>query len=177
MSVKFDKTIKTLARTLQDTNKRGTKPYETEATVVRVEGDTLWVHIDGGADETPVKKTIAASIGDTVHIKIANKSAYIVGNYTAPPSDSEETLKIVEEQISSGALRGLDGKPGKDGAPGQDGASTKKVELVYCIALSNTLDEDGEPEDMISEDWQSKKRLPIQKSLVILSRMGMSIWE
>lgn len=155
MSVRFDKTIKTLARTLQDTNKRGTKPYETEATVVRVEGDTLWVHIDGGADETPVKKTIAASIGDTVHIKIANKSAYIVGNYTAPPSDSEETLKIVEEQISSGAIRGRDGEPGKDGAPGQDGASTKKVEIVYCLALSDAADEDGEPEDMISEDWQA----------------------
>ncbi|MBR1910375.1 MAG: hypothetical protein IJ821_07300 [Lachnospiraceae bacterium] len=64
-----------------------TKPYDTTATVVREEGSTLWVHIPGGVDETPVRKTINADIGDTVHVRVSGGSAWITGNSTAPPTD------------------------------------------------------------------------------------------
>lgn len=60
---------------------------DTPATVLRVEGDTVWVHIDGGADETPVQKTINCSEGETVQVRISNGSAFLVGNASAPPTD------------------------------------------------------------------------------------------
>lgn len=63
------------------------KSYDTPATVLRVEGDTAWVHIDGGADETPVQKTINCAEGETVQVRISNGSAFLVGNASAPPTD------------------------------------------------------------------------------------------
>ena len=62
---------------------------DTPATVLRVEGDTVWVHIDGGADETPVQKTINCSEGETVQVRISNGSAFLVGNASAPPTDDK----------------------------------------------------------------------------------------
>ena len=65
------------------------KSYDTPATVLRVEGDTAWVHIDGGADETPVQKTINCAEGETVQVRISNGSAFLVGNASAPPTDDK----------------------------------------------------------------------------------------
>ena len=62
---------------------------DTPATVLRVEGDTVWVHIDGGADETPVQKTINCEQGETVQVRISNGSAFLVGNASAPPTDDK----------------------------------------------------------------------------------------
>ena len=62
---------------------------DTPATVLRVEDDTVWVHIDGGADETPVRKTINCEQGETVQVRISNGSAFLVGNASAPPTDDK----------------------------------------------------------------------------------------
>lgn len=61
--------------------------YDTTAEVRRVEGDTLWVHIPGGVDETPVSKTINAAPGDNVQVRVSGGKAFTVGNATAPPTD------------------------------------------------------------------------------------------
>jgi len=66
---------------------------DTPATVLRVEGDTVWVHIDGGADETPVQKTINCEQGETVQVRISNGNAFLVGNASAPPTD-DKTAKV-----------------------------------------------------------------------------------
>lgn len=65
------------------------KSFDTPATVLRVDEDTVWVHIDGGADETPVRKTINCEQGETVQVRIANGSAFLVGNASAPPTDDK----------------------------------------------------------------------------------------
>lgn len=65
------------------------KSFDTPATVLRVDGDTVWVHIDGGADETPVRKTINCEQGEMVQVRIANGSAFLVGNESAPPTDDK----------------------------------------------------------------------------------------
>lgn len=65
------------------------RSYDTPATVLRVEDDTVWVHIDGGADETPVRKTISCEQGETVQVRISNGSAFLVGNASAPPTDDK----------------------------------------------------------------------------------------
>ena len=81
--------IETAARELAEAMqpKPGPAPYDTQATVLRVEGDTLWVHIPGGVDETPVQRTINASAGDVIQIRVGGGSAWAVGNASAPPTD------------------------------------------------------------------------------------------
>ena len=69
-----------------------TEPRVTQAEVIRTEGDTVFVHIPGGADETPVKKTIACKKGDTVQVRVSNPSV-IVGNNTAPPTDDTKAVE------------------------------------------------------------------------------------
>ena len=66
------------------------RSYDTPAEVLRVEGDTVWVHIDGGADETPVLKTINCEQGEKVQVRIANGNAFLVGNASAPPTDDKK---------------------------------------------------------------------------------------
>ena len=69
-----------------------TKPYDTAAKVKRIEGNTAYVEIPGGVSETPVKLTIDAKKGDTVQVRVANGTAWLVGNRTAPPTDDAEAL-------------------------------------------------------------------------------------
>ena len=57
-----------------------TKGYDTPAQVVRVEGSTVWVHIPGGVDETPVQRTVNCDVGDTVQIRVSGGRAWITGN-------------------------------------------------------------------------------------------------
>ena len=85
------------AQALMDALQPKEKPqaYDTQATVVRVDGDTLWVHIPGGVEETPVQRTIAASVGDVVQVRVADGSAWVVGNASAPPTDDKEALRAI----------------------------------------------------------------------------------
>ena len=87
-----------LVRVLLDSisNKKKTAAYDTQATVLRVEGDTAWVHIPGGVDETPVKLTIAAGPGDTVQVRVSGGTAWITGNSTAPPTDDRTARQAVQ---------------------------------------------------------------------------------
>ena len=82
----MDKTIKTMMEAIKMSND-GTKPYDTVAEVVRVEGNTAWCHIVGGIDETPVQMTISAQSGDTVQVRVSGGRAWITGNLSAPPTD------------------------------------------------------------------------------------------
>lgn len=83
----LDKTIRDFAKTMQNNGKPKTTPYDTPAEVVRIEGDIVWVHISGGVDETPVKKTIDAKKGDIVQVRVSGGTAYLIGNASAPPTD------------------------------------------------------------------------------------------
>ena len=67
--------------------KKGTQAYDTTAQIVRIEDNTAWVHIPGGIDETPVKMTINATEGQTVQVRVADGTAFLVGNASAPPTD------------------------------------------------------------------------------------------
>ena len=64
-----------------------TKGYDTPAQVVRVEGSTVWVHIPGGVDETPVQRTVNCDVGDTVQVRVSGGRAWITGNASNPPTD------------------------------------------------------------------------------------------
>lgn len=80
---------------------------DTPATVLRVEGDIVWVHIDGGADETPVQKTINCEQGETVQVRISNGSAFLVGNASAPPTD-DKTAKVAHFVAEEAGVRAVE---------------------------------------------------------------------
>lgn len=88
----LDSLVRETAKVLTG-NTKETKPYDTVAEVVRVEGDTAWVHISGGIDETPVDKTINAKAGDQVNIRVSGGKAWITGNGSAPPTDDATAVK------------------------------------------------------------------------------------
>lgn len=84
---------KEMVRLIGSANKKGTSPYDTQAEVVRVEGDTAWVHIPGGVDETPVRMTMNASPGDMVQVRVSGGRAWLTGNASSPPTDNTEAYK------------------------------------------------------------------------------------
>ena len=60
---------KELVNAIQQANKKATSAYDILATVTRIEGDTAWVHVDGGVEETPAEMTIACKKGDVVRVR------------------------------------------------------------------------------------------------------------
>lgn len=99
----MDKVAKELYSAMTKKDERVPKPYDTEATVVREEGDTIWVKIPGGIDETPVRKTINAKPGDNVQVRVANGRAWVMGNSTNPPTDDSTANYAVN--IANGAQK------------------------------------------------------------------------
>lgn len=97
MSAKTDQIMRRLASSIREGSKPKTSPYDTTATVRRVEGGTAWVHIPGGVDETPVKLTISAKPGDAVQVRVTGGRAFLVGNATAPPTDDTTAQKAVAQ--------------------------------------------------------------------------------
>ena len=77
---------------IKSAGKKETKPYDTQATVTRVEGQTVWVHIPGGVDETPIKRTVNAKEGDIVQVRVSGGSAWLMGNASSPPTDDTKAL-------------------------------------------------------------------------------------
>ena len=104
MSSSFDRAVKDLVQIMTEPKKNKTSPYDTQAEVIRVEGDTAWVHIPGGVDETPVKLTMNAQAGDTVQVRISGGNAWLQGNATSPPTDdtrANEALNTADNAIQS----------------------------------------------------------------------------
>ena len=82
--------IKEIASAMKESK---TKPYDTVAKVLRVDEKTAYVHIDGGADETPAQMAINCKAGDTVKIRVSGGKAWLTGNITAPPTDDSVAIK------------------------------------------------------------------------------------
>lgn len=83
-------------------SQRKTSPYDTEAEVVRIEGNTAWVYIGGGVPETPVALTINAQKGDKVQVRVSNEGAWITGNATAPPTDDARAIIAERKAVVAG---------------------------------------------------------------------------
>ncbi|MDO5304532.1 MAG: hypothetical protein Q4E87_03025, partial [bacterium] len=87
--------IKEIASTMKESK---TKAYDTVAKVLRVDERTAYVHIEGGADETPAQMAINCKSGDTVKIRVSGGKAWLTGNLTSPPTDdtaANEATKTV----------------------------------------------------------------------------------
>ena len=84
---------KDFAQLISQSKSNKTGPYDTQATVKRVEGNTVWVSIPGGVDETPVDKTVNCKAGDKVQVRVSGGRAWITGNASAPPTDDTTAIK------------------------------------------------------------------------------------
>lgn len=84
-----------------------TKAYDTVAKVLRVDEKTAYVHIDGGADETPAQMAINCKSGDTVKIRVSGGKAWLTGNITSPPTDdtAAEKVKQSHERFKKGTAK------------------------------------------------------------------------
>lgn len=78
---------KKLVEIINESQKKGTSAYDTQGEVVRVDGDTAWVHFAGGVDETPVRMTVNANVGDNVQVRVSGGDAFLIGNQTSPATD------------------------------------------------------------------------------------------
>jgi len=100
----MSKTTKNIASAIKDASKAKTKGYDTSATVKRVEGSTIWVHIPGGVDETPVRRTIDAKPGDAVQVRVAGGKAWLTGNESRPPTDDAYAQMVGSDLIQTNTL-------------------------------------------------------------------------
>lgn len=96
MASKLNRIGKDIMSAMENASEKGTSAYDTTAEVRRIEGDTAWVHIAGGVDETPVKLTIAAKAGDSVQVRVGGGRAWITGNASAPPTDDAQAIVATE---------------------------------------------------------------------------------
>lgn len=83
--------VKEIASTMKQSK---TKAYDTVAKVLRVDEKTAYVHIDGGADETPAQMAINCKAGDSVKIRVSGGRAWLTGNLTSPPTDDTAANKV-----------------------------------------------------------------------------------
>lgn len=90
-----------LYQAISESDERKVKPYDTKAEVLRTEGNTVWVKIPGGVDETPVQKTNNANDGDQVMVRISGGRAWLLGNETSPATDDSTANAAV--QLAEGA--------------------------------------------------------------------------
>lgn len=96
--------VKEIASTMKQSK---TKAYDTVAKVLRVDEKTAYVHIDGGADETPAQMAINCKSGDTVKIRVSGGKAWLTGNLTSPPTDdtAAEKVKQSHERFKKGTAK------------------------------------------------------------------------
>lgn len=96
--------VKEIASTMKQSK---TKAYDTVAKVLRVDEKTAYVHIDGGADETPAQMAINCKAGDSVKIRVSGGKAWLTGNLTSPPTDdtAAEKVKQSHERFKKGTAK------------------------------------------------------------------------
>jgi len=89
----LNKVVKELISSINDNGRNKPSPYDTSGVVQRVEGDTAWVKLNGGIDETPVERTIACEPGDVVKARVSGGGAWLVGNASEPPTGDRMAIK------------------------------------------------------------------------------------
>lgn len=152
MSSRYEQIIKDITQAIKQAQS-GPKAYDTAATVVRVDGNTVWVHIPGGVAETPAARTVSASVGDVVQVRVSNGKAFLVGNSTSPPSDNSYELEqainistLAEKQAAELVERADSGE--------FNGKSVVNIVISYGVSKFNDV-----PPTSFSEDVNETSKL------------------
>ena len=118
-------------------NKAG--PYDTQATVKRVEGNTVWVSIPGGIDETPIDKTVNCTAGDKVQVRVSGGRAWITGNASAPPTDDTTAIKA-RTTANEAQVLAVDAKETADAVEDIAQAAQHSADTAATAAAQAVLD-------------------------------------
>lgn len=144
--------IKELANTINENQSKKPAPYDTTAEVIRIEGNTAWVHIPGGVDETPVQLTTNAKKGDIVQVRVSGGQAWITGNATSPPTDdttakaAQKTAAVADEHATDAVASALLAQQFADQA--KDEASRAKDAADTANGILDQMEEAAEEADM-----------------------------
>ena len=145
-------TTKKIASAIKDASKEKTKGYDTSATVKRVEGNTVWVHIPGGVDETPVKRTIDAKEGDFVQVRVSGGKAFLVGNGTRPPTDDTTAYVAIDSARDANQNATAAGKTAEQALDSASIASVAAAQAQRDAGIANTAANDSLSQLSIVED-------------------------
>lgn len=102
MGYKTDNIVRDLSKIIINPNKRKTSPYDSSATVTRVENDIMYVRMPGSTEEMPVKRTVNGKVGDVVQVRVSGHTGFVVGNATNPPTD--DSTAIAANRVATNAL-------------------------------------------------------------------------
>ena len=141
---KFSRIKKDFLEAMRGAGQTKTQAYDTPATVLRTDGDTLWVHIDGGVDETPIKRTIDARPGDVIQVRVGGGRAWATGNATSPPTDDTKAKEADTKAKDANILAKL-AKKTADKA-GKTATNYLSWSAEYGLIVSEDATED--PEEM-----------------------------
>lgn len=163
---------KKFLRAIDESARGKTKPYDASATVLRVEGQTAYVHIPGGVDETPVQLTIDAKPGDTVRVRVSNNQAWLTGNGSAPPTDDTVAVKAEVKAEKADVLAQL-AKKTADQA-GKTATNYLSWSSEYGLIVSEDATED------VTEMQGGNTRITsdgmeVYKGNVLLARFGQEV--
>ena len=125
-----------LYKAISESDKRKVQPYDVKATVLREEGNVVWVKIPGGVDETPVQKTNNANIGDDVMVRISGGRAWLLGNETSPATD--DATAVMATQIAEGA-DGLAKAASNAAVEARESADVARAEALRATNLANDV--------------------------------------
>ena len=129
--------VKDFAQLISQSKDKKTGPYDTQAVVKRIEGNTVWVSIPGGIDETPIEKTINCTAGDKVQVRVSGGKAWITGNASAPPTDDTTAIKA-DTTATKAQVMAIDAKETADAVEGiAVNASTNASNALHIAEGTN----------------------------------------
>ena len=140
MKIKVNKAARKIVNAMSAEKRSGTSPYDTQGEVRRVEGHTAYVRFTGGKKETPVRMTISCKPGDIVQIRVANKTAWITGNVSAPPTDdtSARSAMAAAGKAMEAAQKAQGDTDKINEAIDRGELTVAYVETQYILSESNT---------------------------------------
>lgn len=145
--------LRELARRFEEALNEKKKPsaIDEDAVVTRIEDGRVWVHIPGGAPETPVEITMDAAVGDRVRIRRAGGRAFLSGNYSEPPTgdkvakaaqklalSSSKRVAKIEDEIANGDIGGGTEEGVPYGLCNTAAATAAKTASISCFDRAST---------------------------------------
>ena len=163
MSSNLDSIAKRLKEYITESDSKQPKGYDSEATVTKIEGNTAWVHIAGGVEETPVKKTIDVTEGDKIQIRVSDGRAWITGNATAPPTDDTTANSAINKAITASQAA----------SKAQEDAKIASVATKSAIDSANIAQQSAERAEQKADEATESARIANGAADNALTQLGV----
>ena len=170
MSVGIDKLASELQKVIEEKDKNKKTPYDTEAEVVRVDTEVVWVKIPGGVDETPVQKTINAKVGDTVQVRVSGGRAFLVGNGTNPPTDDTKANEA-SYQAQNAQVHAVNAEAAA--ADAQKSAESARIDASVAHQMAEDATESAKEADRSATSAHASATTALDQLSIVESVVGV----